>query len=160
MSSVDKSQSLTAQSVVSQLGLSARTLARYVERGKIRTDRVVIPGVQGPPVLVYCPEDVAALASQRPVQVAPSQPAPAAQFAPAIVGELREPPLFVGIKEASKLSGLSQAWLRRAVKEHGLPHIVDGGAVKVSRRMLEGIATIGVSDTVNAKGPLLLAAAL
>jgi hypothetical protein len=68
--------------------------------------------------------------------------------------------LFVGIKEASKLSGLSQAWLRRAVKEHGLPHIVDGGAVKVSRRMLEGIATIGVSDTVNAKGPLLLAAAL
>ncbi len=144
-----------------RLGCSSRTLARYVESGKIKAGNRTIPGTG--PVKVYCPEDIEQMAKDRPV----AQPIMAGQISgpmiaglspiPAKVTELREPPLFVGIKEAAAISGLSQAWIRRAIKQ-GFPHIVDGQIPKISRRSLEALSGAG-NDAVNARGPLLLTAA-
>lgn len=144
-----------------RLGCSSRTLARYVESGKIKAGNRTIPGTG--PVKVYCPEDVEQMAKERPV----AQPLMAGQIgAPMIAGlspiqsqatELREPPLFVGIKEASEISGLSQAWFRRMVNEGGFPHIKDGQIIKISRRSLEALSG-AAGNAVNAKGTLLLTA--
>ncbi len=144
-----------------RLGCSSRTLARYVESGKIKAGNRTIPGTG--PVKVYCPEDVEQMAKERPV----AQPLMAGQISgPMIAGlspiqsqvtELREPPLFVGIKEASEISGLSQAWFRRMVNEGGFPHIKDGQIIKISRRSLEALSG-AAGNAVNAKGTLLLTA--
>lgn len=135
-----------------RLGCSSRTLARYVESGKIKAGNRTIPGTG--PVKVYCPEDVEQMAKDRPV----AQPIVGQIVETGQATQLREPPLFVGIKEASEISGLSQAWFRRMVNEGGFPHIKDGQIIKISRRSLEALSG-AAGNAVNAKGTLLLTAA-
>ena len=145
-----------------RLGCSSRTLARYVESGKIKAGNRTIPGTG--PVKVYCPEDVEQMAKDRPVaqpiagQIVGPMIAGLSPIQPGQVTELSEPPLFVGIKEASEISGLSQAWFRRMVNEGGFPHIKDGQIIKISRRSLEALSG-AAGNAVNAKGTLLLTAA-
>jgi len=170
---------LTKQQAADAIGVTTKTVERFVQAGQIQQARWQRDG-RGPLLAVYQPDDVARLAQERqpgplPAFLVPSTAAPAngnghersisgispiaslALAAPELPSSGEEllrvlvtaavrlmsetsqtSALFLTLAEASAVSGLSQAYLRRAIEAKTLPAERDRGW-KIRRKDLEAL---------------------
>lgn len=162
---IDLSAWMTKAEAAAILGCSERTLDRLTAAG-VGPERRLRPRQGAKPEPVYNPEDVERLAPAAAPAVVPyngpvnghaapqlSNPAEtgfallvsAMQTLADRVGPRRPLAAFLTIKEASAYSGLSQAFLRRLVREGALPAVRDV-AIKVRRADLDNLANF---DTIS-----------
>lgn len=179
MSAPDYSTWLTKQQAADAIGVTTKTVERFVQAGQIQQTRWQ-PAGRGPLRAVYCPEDVARIALERTPGPLPAFLVPAARdthangnghgstaLAPssqlsalshpelpssgedllkALVAALgnsmsqtsQTSTLFLTLAEASAVSGLSQACLRRKIEDRTLAAERDRGW-KIRRRDLEAL---------------------
>jgi excisionase family DNA binding protein len=155
---------LTTEQAAQALACSGKTIQRMAARGEIQSGQRHESGRKD--ATVYHPEDVARIAQEKAprahlMPAANSQPgamipapnaiAPAAAAFGNWMEAFRIPPpaspppastRFLNIAAAAEYSGLSQRWIRRAIKaEDGrlpaLPSIRDGRTAKIRREDLD-----------------------
>lgn len=145
---------LTKQEAATALGVSFRTLDKFVADGKLQSSKRNQPGK--PPATVYHPGDVEQIRKERQPP-AHTLPAVRATLREAVAETAQKPPLdgflawlreghapplpklFLTIKEASHLSGLTQTYLRWAIHKEILPVIRDGRRLRIRRKDVEGL---------------------
>lgn len=148
---------LTKQQAADALSVSFRTLDKFVADGKLQSSKRNQPGK--PPATVYHPGDVEQIRKERqpPAHALPAvradtsrSLAQTAQSHPvdslaAFTELLRamtnsdEKRLFLTLKEAAHLSGLTQTYLQRAIDDETLPVIRDGRRIRIRRKDVEGL---------------------
>jgi excisionase family DNA binding protein len=143
---------LTREQVIDELGgIAPRTVDRLAERGQLEKGYRRVPGRR--PAVVFNPEDVKLLKKNTvPAHVVPDSsmiPGTAVAMGRVLLQPQMPtlpPPadwqpapdkLFLTIKEAAQVSGLSKAFIRRIIAEGGLPFIRDGHAYKVPQSSLK-----------------------
>lgn len=150
---------LTKQQAATALSVSFRTLDKLVSDGKLQSAKRQQPGK--PPATVYHPGDVETIRKERqpPAHALPAvraetsrsvaqtaqRPLELEALTAAFLTIVREdfpppaPKLFLTIKEASHLSGLSQAYIKRAIACEMLPVVEDGRRIRIRRKDVEGL---------------------
>jgi predicted DNA-binding transcriptional regulator AlpA len=126
-------------------GLSLKTIERLVTAGKIRMAYRRVPGRR--PLAVLNPVDLETLAPQ-PAQPVTLPVKPVDVLSMLLQASSRvslKDKLFLTVKEASELSGLSQAFLRRQIEAGSLPALRDV-ALKIK------CEDFGVESTWNSYG--------
>jgi hypothetical protein len=172
-STADYSTWLTKQQAADAIGVTTKTVERFVQAGQIQQARWQREG-RGPQLAVYHPDDVARLASERkpgplPPFVVPTSNGSANGNGHGAVTQVESklesprihltsgddllhaltllmskvmsetsqtPTLFLTLPEASAVSGLTQAYLRRACESGTLKAIKDRGW-RIRRKDLE-----------------------
>lgn len=171
MTTLDYSTWLTKQQAADAIGVTTKSVERFVQAGQIQQARWQRDG-RGPLLAVYHPADVDRIASARRQGSPAPFVVPAAADVPANgngrgAGELALVPsadgtaeavvralglliskamsetsqtsaLFVTVKDASALTGLSQAYLLRKIGDLSLPAIRDRGW-RIRRKDLEAL---------------------
>lgn len=173
MADPDYATWVTKQQAADAIGVTTKTVERFVQAGQIQQARWQRAG-RGPLLAVYQPDDVARIAAERQPGPLPPFLVPGRATVPAngnghsstglatvpptgddllrpgddllralvaaavrVMSETSQTPtLFVTIREAAALTGLSQAYLRRAIGNKSLPAEKDRGW-KIRRRDLE-----------------------
>jgi hypothetical protein len=154
---IDYSTWLTKKQAAETIGVSTKAIERYVHRKKLEQRFRRQPGRSD--VVVFHPEDVARLARTRRPEPVPfvmpeatenGQGQQLARVAPAADDLLRRAlvavgaipakttALFLTLPEASAVSGLTQAYLRRLIAKKKLRAIRDVGW-RIRRRDLEAL---------------------
>lgn len=131
---MDLSKFLTREQVQADLGLSLKTIQRLVVSGQLK--QRLREQVGRPAVAVYDPEQIEALRVKRgiPKAAAAHQAQPSTTTAPAVGFERK---LWLTMREAALVSGLSLAFLKRKRNNQELPAMRDGQVWKVYRPWLE-----------------------
>ncbi len=128
----------TKGDVVSQLGISERSLERLIQQRKVRTAYKKVPGRR--PLPLVHPEDVQRLRQEvlpavpdgsHKALTIPNRQGVANLLASLATGngarvELKDK-FYLTLKEASELSGLPKSYLHRKIKEGTLPTLSAGG---------------------------------
>jgi|HubBroStandDraft_4_1064222.scaffolds.fasta_scaffold278705_2 excisionase family DNA binding protein len=122
------------------LRCSEKTVERYAEKGDLDRKTRRVPGRR--PLPVFSPDDLDRLQKES-IQPQPARalgdagtalakiPRDVPSFLAELLTRSREPAVstktFLTVEEASKVSGLTQAYLRRKIHASELPAIKDGG---------------------------------
>lgn len=155
----------TKEDVLTQLGISERTLYRLVERKEIEQQHVRVPGRK--PVNVYNPSDVERMAKQtleaqpavfpagkgpafipspapRSLAPVPAKGGPEQLFRALLeatkqqaTGIPADRKLMLSVRECVEYSGLMKKTVREAIADGSLKSIRQGRSVRVSRKELE-----------------------
>lgn len=142
---------LLKKEAAERLGVSERTLERLIADGKITQSHRRVPGRR--PLAVVNPADIERLEAEtvKPIVVNDSSGSGSKALATranvlpmlaglvAAMGQQQPNKLFLNLEEASALSGLSQAFLRRLIRDGKLAAVRDV-SLKVSRANLERFA--------------------
>jgi excisionase family DNA binding protein len=154
---IDLSGWMNADQVCTSLGIAPRTLDREVAANRWQTRLRQRPGKR--PERVFDPEEVAGRLPSPPTQLVHVPPIPPMSPPVAQLAQSQEPPIsrmeiaammqamlaslqpeekptHVRIKEASRITGFSVTFIRRAIRDGRLPSVKDGG-FKMRRETLE-----------------------
>jgi excisionase family DNA binding protein len=142
------------------IGVSSKTVEKLAAEGKLQTARRPLAG--SPPQIVYHPDDVQREAEAQRAKMQPGAfkmpqlselpealpevaSKPLGQLSHLLAEALREafqkPPerLFLTVREASHLTGLTQRYLREQIAAGSLEGIRDGRRLRIRRKDLEGL---------------------